>query len=248
MNTILSSKEISLPIIIKTVTLESDLGTIIKDNARYHNVIVPNCPKYIQNELRTDNYTREKPILRIRDETVQWPDHPLSPQGKILGAIIIIVSGDEKILLVRNGKLWGLPKGARNFLNFMELKKLTEEYYMKTNTIMEHESVELKDMESSVDNICRETLEETGIEINKEYLLSLDNESNPYNRYYYEFPHNSDTHKCILELNGTDHENDELLWITYDQLKKMLKTHRDPYQNKVFNHVTYNCLSEYIFG
>ncbi len=240
-------KEIPVPIVVGQVDIETPLGIKSLYDVKYHNIMVLDSPKYIQNELRPDNYVREKAIVRLKDEDVQWPNHPEGPNGKILGAIILILSEDSKVLLVRNGRLWGLPKGARNYLEYLKLKTQTETHYAKTGEILQYDRVTFNDqsIESAEDNICRETLEETGIIIDTDGLRALPCVGS-YTRFFYKFPYSSDVHKVYLDQNGTDYENDELLWVTLSHLERMMKIHRDPYQNKMFNHITYIFLDDFL--
>ena len=241
------SKEIHVPIIVKLVNIEAHLGTTTLHNAHYYNIMVLNCPKYINNKTRPDNYIREKDIVRLKEDNVQWPNHPEGPNGKILGAIILILSKDNKVLLIKNGKLWGLPKGARNYLEYIKLKTQTESHYIETGNILQHDTALFNAdlIESAEDNICRETLEETGIVIDVDKLQKLPY-TGSYTRFYYVFPYNSDMHSEHLDKNGTDYENDELQWVNYTLLDRMMKIHKDPYQNKMFNHVTYSFLEDYV--
>jgi 8-oxo-dGTP pyrophosphatase MutT (NUDIX family) len=249
------STEQVIPVVIDKVIVENHLGKQEKHNQQYHNILVMNIDdvKYIENYPHEDNYIRTTPIVRCYDENVIWPDHPLNINGKIQGCIIIIKSTNNKILLVRNGKLWGLPKGARNYKDFMECKKQTDEYYRKHHDILIHETAVFTDdrTESPVENVCRETLEETGIIINTEYLEPLlshfqINNYCAYDGFCYMYPKDSTHHSEDLQQNGTDHENDELLWVTIAELKRLLSNHRSHNCHKVFNHITYGFLNEYI--
>jgi 8-oxo-dGTP pyrophosphatase MutT (NUDIX family) len=257
-HTVPSHKEHVVPIVVKHVTLETHMDTAYKKAQLYHNVILDDLDavRYIENEKREGNFVRKRLIIRYNSENVDWPDHPLNVDGKIQGAIVILCSKDDRILLVRNRKLWGLPKGARNFNDFMRLKSLTDDHYRKTGEIMEHEeaSFTYDNVESSMDNACREVREETGIIIDEHLLKPFiyHNQSGSYcayDGYYYEYPRTSKDHSQDLQENGTDHENDELLWVTVQELKKMFENHR---QNRlgnhprVFNHVTYGYLEEYM--
>lgn len=234
-----------LPIRIKSVIIHSSLGEISRENTEYYNIIVDDCPKYIQNPRYKNSFIREKNIVRYKNDMVQWPDHPLNDLGENKGAIIIIKSIDNLILLVRNGKLWGFPKGARNYKGFAELKDKCISEYRETGCVPVFESIEFSEEESNLENVCRETLEETGIYINVMHLEQLDQSDHPasYTRYYYETTFTSDEYFSLLQRNGTDHENDELLWVTSDELDEMLKRHR---KNKVFNHVTFNYIKSHM--
>ncbi len=248
-------KEVVVPIIITNVTLETHMGTIEKHNVHYHNVLVQglNSVNYVQNTLRTNNYIRKAPIIRCHDEEVTWPDHPHNINGKIQGAIIIIESSDAKILLVRNRKLWGLPKGARSYDDFLHCKQITDDEYIKTGTVTVHENAVFSNdrVENAIDNIHRETLEETGIDMDKSKLEPLrdtyqTNTYCAYDGFFYSYPRTSTEYNEDLLKHGTDHENDELLWVPYDELRKLLHKHRSPSFNKVFNHITYWFLDSYM--
>ena len=251
----LDSKEKVVPIIIASVTLETHLGILEKRNQHYHNVTVTDLPhvKYVINPLCADNYLRHNTIARHYDEDVCWPDHPLNVNGKIQGAIAIIQSRDGKILLVRNRKLWGLPKGARNYYEFTKFKNLTDNHYRDTGEIIEHETANFTgdNVETSVENICREIQEETGIIVDTTLLEQFKCRSHTstycaYDGYYYPYPRNTAEYVVDLDKNGTDHENDELLWVMEDELQQLLKTHRHPSRPKVFNHITYSFLEDFI--
>lgn len=244
-----------VPIVINHITLQTPLGIMEKHNQRYHNVTVTDLDriKYVQNQQRPYNYIRNQPVTRYYDENVCWPDHPLNINGKIQGAIAIIQSRDGKILLVRNRKLWGLPKGARNYYDFTNFKKLTDKHYRETGEIMEHEEASFTEgtIETSIENVCREVQEETGIVIDTKLLelFTCRNHTSTYCAYDgYFYPYPSDANELLNDLvkNGTDHENDELLWVTDVELRHMLKNHRQSSRPKVFNHITYSFLEDFI--
>jgi 8-oxo-dGTP pyrophosphatase MutT (NUDIX family) len=252
-------KEQAVPIIVKHVTLETHLGTSEKTNQLYHNVLVQDLEvvRYVENERKEGNFIRKRPIIRCCDENVFWPDHPLNIGGQIQGAIAIIHSLDDRILLVRNRKLWGLPKGARNYREFIRLKSLTDNHFRKTGDIMEHEKANFTydDAETPVENLCREVREETGITVDEQDLkpFKYRNQSGSYcayDGYYYEYPKTSREYIQDLQSRGTDHENDELLWVTHEELTKLLRDHRQNHRitpkTRVFNHVTFGYLEEYM--
>lgn len=256
MSTSSTSSEIVVPIIVKSATISSLLGELKKTDMHYHNVLVKDLQgiKYIPNQRREGNYVRNKPITRYYNENVTWPEHPLNVYGKIQGAIAIIRSLDNKILLVRNRKLWGLPKGARSYKSFLDLKDKTDKHYRETGEVFVHETAIFNESETAVENVCREVCEETGIIIDTDRLkpLKYRNMSGSYCAYdgfVYDYERNAVDHYEDLKANGTDHENDELLWVTRDELDQLLKTHRTRYngaQTRTFNHVTYGYLEEYL--
>lgn len=248
------SKEVVVPVIIKRVTVDTTFGRDTHGEKKYHNTIVSdlNAVRYIQNPRRSDNYVRETSIVRHYDEDVTWPEHPLNINGKMLGAIIVIQSRDEKILLVRNRKLWGLPKGARNYIDFIRCKGETDQHFRETGKIMTHDFADFTEdrIESSIDNVCRETLEETGIAIDVSSIREIDQQSwggrCAYDAFYYPYPKNASEHGNDLEQNGTDHENDELLWVSRSELEQWLRNHRSPNHPKIFNHITYGILEDFL--
>lgn len=246
-------EELVVPIVISEVICETHLGIQIKHNQRYHNVMVknPNDITYVPSGKKENNYVRLNPILRYYNENVCWPEHPLNVDGKIQGAIAIIKSSDDKILLVRNRKLWGLPKGARNYNDFTRLKALTDSHFRKTGKILKHKSASFKnvDSETAIDNVCREIAEETGINVDVSLLTCFycEKGSNTYCSYdgfAYNYPKTSSEYELELNKNGTDHENDELLWVSKSELDAMISEHRGTY-NKVFNHITVKFLDAY---
>ena len=241
-----TTDEIIVPIIIKDVTVSTDMGLIHRLNVHYVNTLVKNQSAivYVPVEGTPDNYIRKTAIQRDNREDVTWPDHPRNVNGKIQGGIAVINSLDNKILLVRNHRLWGLPKGARNYTEYTDLKHITDKHYRQTGEIYQHNSVAFATAETSLENICRETLEETGIIIDPSLLHPLNFSHRissycAYDAYHYEYPHPAVQHLKDLQANGTDHENDELLWVTRADLKEMLVKHRKPYCSKVFNHITF---------
>lgn len=244
-----------VPIIVKHVTLETHLGLSEKTNQTYHNVLVKDLEevKYVENERKEGNFIRKHPIVRSYDEHVQWPDHPLNINGQIQGAIAIIRSADDRVLLIRNRKLWGLPKGARNYREFISLKEHTDAHFRDTGTVIEHEhaSFTSDNCETSVENLCREVKEETGIIIDEHDLKPFKFRNTgsycAYDGYYYDYPKTSKEYISDLENNGTDHENDELLWVTHRELEQLLRMHRQNHRtNRMFNHVTFGYLEEYM--
>lgn len=239
--------EVLVPIKIKHVTIYQPMGIITRENTEYYNVMVLNCPGYIQNPCNKDNYIRSSCIKRYRNENVQWPDHPLSVEGDHMGAIVIIRSKDDKYLMVRNGKLWGLPKGVRNFKTFTELQEICNQTYASTGTIPVFENTVFEDEESAEENIIRETKEETGIIMNPEQLFVYKKHNNhhPYIRFYYHYEYTAEEYIKTLEENGTDHENDEIMWQTQQEITKLLTKHREDSSKRIFNHVTYSYLVSY---
>ena len=245
-----SAQELTVPVIIRNVKIDTPLGQLEKSDRHYFNVLVRDLHaiRYIPGP-KMGNYVRKTPVIRYHNEDVCWPDHPLSLSGQIQGAISIIRSTDDRILLVRNRNLWGLPKGARNYREFLRLKGLTEDHYRKTGQTMEHQHADFTydDSETSVENLCREVKEETGIIIDESKLLSFKYRNSSsycaYDGYYYDYPRTASEHIVDLEANGTDHENDELLWVTHEELKVLLNDHR---RLRVFNHVTFGYLDEYM--
>lgn len=258
MSSVLHTEQV-VPIVVKKVTLETHLSTVVKTNQSYHNVLVHdlNAVKYIQNERRDANFIRKNTIIRHYDENVVWPEHPLNVNGQIQGAIAIIKSCDERILLVRNRKLWGLPKGARNYKTFIKLKALTDKHFRETGEVLVHEYAEFtnEDAESTIENLRREIREETGIIMEEQFLqpFKYRNQSGSYcayDGYYYEYPKSYTEYYQDLQINGTDHENDELLWVTHKELEGLLRNHRQNHRlgnhARVFNHVTFGYLEEYM--
>ena len=247
-------EELVVPIVVKKVIHETHLSKVVKNNQKYHNVMILNCDDivYVSNKKKKNSYVRTKPILRYYNEHVCWPEHPLNIEGKILGAIAIIISSDLKILLVRNRKLWGLPKGARNYTDFSKFKTLTDEHYRKFGKIMIHDKAKFtfEKTETSEENVIREIREETGIITNNSLLVKVDgnyaaNSYCSYDGYCYRYPKSSSDYADDLASNGTDHENDELQWLDIDKIKDMLSTHKTVY-HKIFNHITYGFLNHFI--
>lgn len=234
--------EVIVPVVICTVVMPSQL---VQTNRRYYNTIVVNSAdiKYVKSPDR-DSYYRTSQIHRQPDScNITWPDHPIDTNGRIQGAIVLIESLDNKFLLVRNGNLWGLPKGARNYISYLDCKYKTDDHYRSTREILVHDSAVYSDAETPEDNACREVLEETGIIIDRELLRSIYEEQTncycSYDAFYYSYPKTASAHYDDLVTNGTDHENDELMWVTGEQLEVMLDGH---VRSRVFNHVTYGLL------
>jgi 8-oxo-dGTP pyrophosphatase MutT (NUDIX family) len=214
--------------------------TVTKD-VEFFNTLVMSCPRYIQ--LNRYTYGRVSDIRREHYSKVNnWPLHPVNEHKHILGAIILIISKDLRILLVRNGKLWGLPKGARNYRPFLQMKQLTDQVYVESNHILLHGDITIcpEDAETAVENVCRETLEETGLKIDTSKLRNMgvpDPGHSGYCWFYYEYEGVSDEY-WLQTLSGAsvDHENDELMWVAREELDSMLKKHAS---SKVFNHISY---------
>ena len=242
--------EISVPIIINTVTIENSTGDdTVQHDVQYFNVYLEDCPPYIPSPVRQDTYIRSHPIRRSTVENVTWPIHSLNVHGVMQGAIIAIVSLDWKILMVRNGALWGLPKGARNYRTMMDLKAKTELHYYKTKEVYVHENADfrLADAETAVENIYRETLEETGIKIDISKLETYgiaDATYCAYDRFYYNFPYEARYHRDMLDQNPADHENDEIAWFPLLEVAEMMVAHTGT--NRIFNHVTVQYLRDFL--
>jgi 8-oxo-dGTP pyrophosphatase MutT (NUDIX family) len=242
------------PICIRSVRIKTDLEDIIRENVRYYNIIVRECPPYIPNEHIKNGYIRAAPITRMNKygghmTNLAWPDHPKDIFGDHMGAIIVLNSLDNKILILRNEHLWGLPKGVRNFSEFYKIKTEFTALFEKSGGKSEkyfEDSVVFENIESGEENICRETFEETGIELDPHNLIRWDNTNySAYTKYYYQLDFTAEEYGCILLKNGTDHENDELKWIDYAELNNMLQQHKTNIKSKVFNHVTYKFLLQF---
>lgn len=236
-----------VPICIETVKVKE----ITRTNVKYFNLIVTDCPPYIPNPEMPDGFIRQSPISRYNvsadvNRTWLWPEHPRDIHGDHTGAIIILKSLDNKILLLRNGHLWGLPKGVRNYTSFHNLKETCNAEFVKTGIMpkVDCASFTEDDVESSIDNICRETLEETGIILDKDKITQVGPMDSAYTRFVYSLNFNASDHYAHILKNGTDHENDEMRWITQEELNRMLLKHTSSRRTKVFNHVTYLFLGE----
>ena len=234
--------EIKVPIKMRSLTVSG----VASEQNEFFNVIVPDCPRYIQASDEPNTYLRENPIKREKYAAVtNWPVHPRNEHGNILGAIVAIVSVDRRILLVRNGKLWGLPKGARNYHEFIRMKSLTDQVYRESGHILMHGDIcmDEDDAETACENVCRETLEETGIVIKPEKLKDLgvpEPAHSGYTWFYYEHDEESKTYINIVSDAVLDNENDELRWVSGEELDTMLLRHQGC---KVFNHISYLFLS-----
>ena len=238
-----------IPICVDTVKIHTKLSEKVRTNVEYFNIVVLNCPPYIPNPEVKNGYIRAYPIKRFAipaERTWLWPDHPKDVRGDHTGAIIILKSLDNKILLLRNGSLWGLPKGVRNYKMFHTLKERSNESYIKNSIMPKTDCIVFTEdeVESAEENIYRETLEETGIMIDVNKLVQVGPMDAAYTRFIYQLDFNAFEHfKHILE-NGTDHENDEMRWITPEELTQSLILHRSTRHSKVFNHVTYLFISD----
>ena len=242
--------EITVPIKMHSLKItDNDGQTICMQDAEFFNILVLSCPRYVR--TGPNRYAREHAIMRERYAKVDnWPLHPMNGYRHILGAIIIIVSQNRRLLLVRNAKLWGLPKGARNYRQFLTMKRLTDNVYEESRCILVHGDVIIcpDDAESPVENICRETLEETGIKLDAKRLMDLgvdDPCHSGYNRFYYRYECDSEDYWSTLSQARVDHENDELVWVSMDELDDMLERHE---KSKLFNHVSYLFLRAFRSG
>jgi 8-oxo-dGTP pyrophosphatase MutT (NUDIX family) len=253
-----------VPICVRRVSVKTPLGDIVRDNIKYFNVVVKNCPPYVPNPEVKDGYIRAALISRIKGYKqnlnlntldagpgtgkLEWPDHPKDTFGDHIGAIVILKSLDNKILILRNEHLWGLPKGVRNYTEFHKIKTQFTEIFNETgNCPTFTEPLLFENVESGAENICRETMEETGIELNPDNLVlwAGPEDQSAYTKFFYPVNFHAAEYAEILLKNGTDHENDEIKWIDYSELQQMLQQHRSSRQTKVFNHVTYTYLSQW---
>ena len=246
-----SCREELVPICIERVELQTDLGVVIRENVKYYNVVVKNCPPYVANPDVTvkNGFIRSEPITRLKHGSLAgtglcWPDHPKDACGDHCGAIIILVSLDNKILILRNGALWGLPKGVRNYSTFHEIKETCHQKYVTTGETPVFPPIVFDRVETASENICRETLEETGIILDETNLIQWEG-ADAYTRFVYYLDFTADQYGEILVRNGTDYENDEIRWIDMAELNHLLLMHKSNRHVKVFNHVTYLFLSSY---
>jgi 8-oxo-dGTP pyrophosphatase MutT (NUDIX family) len=242
-------REELVPICVERVELQTDLGAVVRENVKYYNVVVRDCPPYVANPNVPNGFIRAAQIARLKHATLAgtglcWPDHPKDASGDHCGAIIILVSQDNKILILRNGALWGLPKGVRNYRKFHDLKSACHEQYVRTGKAPVFPPIVFDQVESPTENICRETLEETGIELKVENLIQWEG-ADAYTRFVCYLDFAADQYGEILARNGTDYENDEIKWIDIKELQCMLLTHKSNRQIKIFNHVTFLFLTSY---
>jgi 8-oxo-dGTP pyrophosphatase MutT (NUDIX family) len=242
-------REELVPICVERVELETDLGVVVRENVKYYNVVVKNCPPYVANPNVQNGFIRRDSIMRLKHTNLAgtglcWPDHPKDASGDHCGAIIILVSLDNKILILRNGSLWGLPKGVRNYSKFHDIKTACYLEYLATGTTTVFPPMILDEVESASENITRETLEETGIKLDETQLVQWEG-ADAYTRFVCQLDFTADHYGDILFLNGTDYENDEIKWIDMKQLNFLLQMHRTNRHAKVFNHVTFLFLSSY---
>ncbi len=238
-----------IPICVDTVKIHTRLGETVRANVQYFNIIVRDCPPYIPNPDVKDGYIRSSPVKRFTIPTERvwsWPDHPKDVHGDYTGAIIMLKSLDNKVLVLRNGNLWGLPKGVRNYKAFHALKEQSNECYFKNNVMPKTDSIVCteEEVESAEDNIYRETLEETGIMIDVNKLVQVGPMDAAYTRFVYQLDFYACEHAKHILKNGTDHENDEMRWLTPEDLTQSLTLHRSSRHTKVFNHVTYLFLND----
>jgi ADP-ribose pyrophosphatase YjhB (NUDIX family) len=239
------------PILVKTLIVDNSHATLPQGtykNIKFWNVrtTVTPCPPFRWSSLH-QAFVRQARIARIanHDKHVQknsltWPVHPTgtfynSVLGEMktqqLGAIIAIQSSDNRILMVRNGRKWGLPKGARNFVEFSAaLKALAG-----SSDAMVLSTLVLQTPETAEENIMREVLEETGLVLEESRLrpVMLDRNrmhKHPYARFVYKLPHPSshlfhgECIKAAFEAGLMDHENDEMRWIPIYDVIDMVQT------------------------
>jgi 8-oxo-dGTP pyrophosphatase MutT (NUDIX family) len=185
-----------------------------------------------------------KKVTNLHGTGLDWPDHPKDAFGDHLGAIVILQTLDNKILILRNDVLWGLPKGVRNYSEFHRIKT---EFTESGEILKFDENYKFEQVESESDNICRETLEETGIVLDPEKLIRWAGEDDPsaYTKFFYQLNFAAADYHEILLKNGTDHENDEMKWIDREELSTLLQLHRSSRHSKIFNHVTFMFLSQW---
>jgi 8-oxo-dGTP pyrophosphatase MutT (NUDIX family) len=238
--------EIQVPIVVNNVHVKDCIiGPI-----NFQNIVVPNCPQYVIVDSDTPTYSRT--IQRINSGQMTWPPHPTNEYGRILGAIVLIKSIDDMYLLVKNGNLWGLPKGARNYPNFLKHKEITDKHYLDTGTVYVHEILTVTPPESSLDNVIREALEETGIVIDPTYLYEFTSDNShytAYDRYVYEYPHTVREFIANFDKQSKhmDSENDSLMWTSKENVFRMVQDQtRDRYK-KLLNQVSLRFLYDFLY-
>lgn len=250
-------EEIVDPILVKTLTVNSSHATLPRGtyrNVRFWNVKpIVNAPYYWS--ILHQAFVRRRRIKRItnHDKYVKkhhltWPIHPTGVFGsnvhghqQQLGAVVVIESSDHRVLMVRNGKKWGLPKGARNFVEYQAvLNSLPAE----GNGLVVN-SLILQTPETPEENIIREVLEETGIVLDQALLqpVMLDRNKqhkHAYARFVYKLPHPA-SHvfheaclKAAYKAGLMDHENDEMRWIpVYDVIEMVRSTQSDHWRGSL---------------
>uniref|UniRef100_A0A6C0J7H3 Nudix hydrolase domain-containing protein n=1 Tax=viral metagenome TaxID=1070528 RepID=A0A6C0J7H3_9ZZZZ len=240
--------EICIPIKIKNIKVNKHIGLIERENIQYYNIHVPDCPKYTQTHNNKYNYIRTNEIKRYtKENNILWPDHPENIQGNNLGAIIIIKSKDNRYLLVRNGDLWGLPKGARHYRTFTRLQKECMISYKCTGDIPIASNIifDENDEETAEENVIREIFEETGIILVSENLkVFTKNNKYAYTRFIYDVEFNAEEYINILKCTDIDHENDEILWLLEEEILLLMQKHKS---KKIYNNISYYYMVSY-FG
>ena len=210
------------------------------EHTNFYHVSVRDCPPYVPNNAHPLSWVREEPIQRFSDESVEWPPHPRSSSGDLLGAVVLIRSADNHYLFVRNGSLWGLPKGARHYREFT---RLSSEVHRDPTVVFNF--ICLREDEGGIRNAQREVLEETGFELKREQLIE-ENQRNKhaYVRYVAHVPVRSDEYyEQVLrpqqDAGLVDHENDEIRWWSEEEVRTML---REPVHRRNMNYISYSFL------
>jgi 8-oxo-dGTP pyrophosphatase MutT (NUDIX family) len=228
--------EVIVPIVVKHFHIQSCTTGAVQ----FYNTVVSNCIPYTKIDVGTYKRNIQRSII---NEYVTWPPHPMNQYNRIFGSIVLIKSKDDMYLLIRNGNLWGLPKGARNYHSYIQCKAITDKHYLDTGDIYIHESLTISNAESNIDNAIRETMEETSIVIDPNYLVEYQSDDisyTAYERYVYYYQHTVSEFDDTFDQSNMDSENDMLQWFSLVDLKQMIK------QKKLFNQVSIRFLTEFL--
>ena len=231
---------------------EEQLIPLHVNRSRYYNIVVANCPRYVWNDALA-SFVRSEPIRRHKYNKkeaakmkIMWPPHPRNARGYVLGAVAILQCPDtQRILLVRNSSLWGLPKGGRNFKEHTVMRSEFVEAFNNNHPLPHFQlSHPWMEEETALENVQREVREETGIDLTKEHVEECNEGNNhSYTRFYCKLSFPCRQYREVVERAThqglIDHENDEIKWFSIQELQQMVINH---YSNRQLNFISFSFL------
>lgn len=243
----ITAQEYFVPIVVNEVYVD---GTQINtEPVNYYNKVVVGKCKYNPKKnqpLTYQNKVKRLPIGldRSYQKKYDWPEHPrvvveypIKDTGTIClaGAVALIVSTDGYVLLIERGGKWGFPKGCRDYHAYQKLVNATVECFIPNEHLPVHDKLDINtsECESSLENIMRETREETGIILDPSYFLPGPGNVKGYSTYYVKFPYTAaEYYDKFLAVNGTDHESQVIRWM---KIEELVNNYISGYK---FNHIT----------
>jgi len=192
---------------IDHLTINSQGKRVQSMNQQFFVSRILNEPKFVRcHDNNNIRFVRETAISRlpfVKDQPpagLRWM--PVPQDGKLsLAAIVLCVSADNYILMMRHRNVLGLPKGFRRYVNFPSVPG-------------KYADITLDAIESPLTNAIREFTGETSIPVEQTELQELP-PIEGHARFVFKWKGKAADHGAILaEKTPTDNEADEFIWVS----------------------------------